>query len=144
MYTMDTPDPYRMPVVAMQLQVVRREGDEERVQTLDFPLRDPNDFEMELVTDERGASLNLDVRTNKEYSILYTLRSHEWHQENGAAVSPYCDGLYSSTDVAGIKMGMQRRHEQEILKLENEIKKLKKRMKLENKIKKRMKKAKGK
>lgn len=42
------------PIVAVQVVLVRREGDKETLQSVDIPIRNPLNADIELITDERG------------------------------------------------------------------------------------------
>ncbi len=118
MTTPNTPS----PIVAVQVVLVRREGDKETLQSVDIPIRNPLNADIELVTDERGINLAVNVMNDPRYSISYVVRTHEAADHEGK-LHPYCDGINSDVDVAGIRAGLEYRYAIEIDALERTVQK---------------------
>lgn len=108
------------PVVAVQVVLVRREGDKETLQSVDIPIRNPLNADIELVTEEWGVSLAVKVMNDPRYSICYVVRTHEAADHEGK-LHPYCNGINSDADVAGVRAGLERRHAIEIDILEKKV-----------------------
>ena len=109
-------------IVAVQVVLVRREGDKETLQSVDIPIRNPLNADIELVTDEWGVNLAVNVRNDPRYSIDYVVRTHEAADHEGK-LHPYCDGINSDADVAGIRAALEYRHAIEIDALERKAQK---------------------
>ncbi len=108
------------PIVAVQVVLVRRKGDKETLQSVDIPIRNPLNADIELVTDERGVNLAVKVMNDPRYSISYVVRTHEAADHEGK-LHPYCNGINSDADVAGVRAGLERRHAIEIDILEKKV-----------------------
>lgn len=67
-------------------------------------------------------NLAVNVRNDRRYSIVYVVRTHEAADHEGK-LHPYCDGINSDVDVAGIRAGLERRHAIEIDALERTVQK---------------------
>ena len=116
MATLNTPS----PIVAVQVVLVRREGDKETLQSVDIPIRNPLNANIELSYGEWGVNLAVDVRNDHRYSISYVIRTHEAADHEGK-LHPYCDGINSNVDVAVVRAGLERRHAIEIDILEKKV-----------------------
>ena len=108
------------PIVAVQVVLVRREGDKETLQSVDIPIRNPLNADIDLSYDEWGVNLAVNVRNDRRYSIVYVVRTHEAADHEGK-LHPYCNGINSDADVAGVRAGLERRHAIEIDILEKKV-----------------------
>ena len=110
-------------VVAVQIKIVRHDGDMETVQSLDIPVRDPSRFTMELFTDPYNVHVDLNVLIDPQYSIDYIIRDQRAADKNGE-LSPYGDGIYGEQDLRRVKSELEIRHAAEKKALEKKIRKL--------------------
>ena len=110
-------------VVAVQIKIVRHDGDKELTQALDIPVRDPSRFKMEMFTDPYNVHMDLNVLIDPQYSIQYIIRDKRAADENGE-LSPYRDGIYGEQDLLRVKSELEIRHAAEKKVLEKKIRKL--------------------
>lgn len=114
-----TPTPKKL--VAVQVTMVHREGDEETLKCVDIPIRNPYFAVVELDTNEYGIYLKVNVRNDPNYTISYVLRDHQAVHEEDGKLHPYCNGINSDTDMSRLRERLERAHAIAIDVLEKKV-----------------------
>src|SRR5690349_964726 len=95
-------------LVALQIVQVYRDGDVEKIKSLDIPIRDPYMAALDLQVNDYNIELSANVRIDPSYTIQYVIRDHQAVHEEDGKLHPYCDGINSDTDLDR-KTGILRR-----------------------------------